>query len=116
MLYPALKILISAIIVVMVSELAKRDGLLAALLASLPLVSLLAIFWLYFDTGDLDRISKLSIGIFWLVLPSLAFFVVLPWMLKARFAFWTSLSVALIVMFGCYLITMMLLKKLGVQP
>ena len=111
MLYPALKILISAIIVVMVSELAKRDGLLAALLASLPLVSLLAIFWLYFD-----RISKLSIGIFWLVLPSLAFFVVLPWMLKARFAFWTSLSVALIVMFGCYLITMMLLKKLGVQP
>jgi hypothetical protein len=116
MLYATLKVLMSAIIIVVTSELAKRDGWLAAFFVSLPLVSLLAILWLYVDTRDLDKIATLSTGIFWLVLPSLTFFAVLPWMLKEKFSFWPSLVVALIVMFVCYLMTMILLKKWGVQP
>ncbi|MFM9913524.1 MAG: DUF3147 family protein [Methylophilaceae bacterium] len=116
MIYAVLKVLISAIIIVAASELAKRDGWLAALLISLPTVSLLAIVWLYVESHDVEKIATLSTGIFWLVLPSLAFFAVLPWMLKAKISFWPSLAVSLALMFACYLIMTMLLKKLGVQP
>jgi len=116
MIYATLKVLISAIIIVAASELAKRDGWLAALLISLPTVSLLAIVWLYVESHDVEKIATLSTGIFWLVLPSLVFFAVLPWMLKAKISFWPSLAVSLALMFACYLIMTMLLKKLGVQP
>lgn len=115
MLY-ALKILLSALLVVAISEVAKRDGLLGSLIASLPIVSLLAIVWLYVDTRDTERIAEVSTGIFWLALPSVSFFIVLPWMLRAKYGFWVSLVTAIIIMFACYLMTMTLLKKLGVLP
>jgi hypothetical protein len=111
-----IKIIISAVLIVAISEISKRDSWFAGLLASLPLVSLLAIVWLYVETGDVAKISSLSMSIFWLVLPSLSFFVVLPLMLKAKFGFWAGLTSSLLVMFACYLLTMMLLKKLGVHP
>jgi hypothetical protein len=116
MLYAILKVLISAIIIVAASELAKRDSWLAALLISLPMVSLLAIVLHYVESRDVEKIATLSTGIFWLVLPSLAFFSVLPWMLKAKISFWPSLVASLAIMFACYLILTILLKKLGVQP
>lgn len=111
-----IKLIISAALIVAISEISKRDDWLGGLLASLPLVSLLAIVWLYVETRDIVKISSLSMSIFWLVLPSLSFFVVLPLMLKLKFGFWPSLASALLVMFACYLLTMMLLRKLGVHP
>jgi hypothetical protein len=111
-----IKLVISAALIVAISEISKRDDWLGGLLASLPLVSLLAIVWLYVETRDVVRISSLSMSIFWLVLPSLSFFVALPLMLKLKFGFWPSLASALLVMFACYLLTMMLLRKLGVHP
>ena len=66
-----------------VSELAKRSSFWGAALASLPLTSLLAFVWLYLDTGDIQKVSSLSQGIFWLVLPSLLLFVVLPLLLRS---------------------------------
>jgi hypothetical protein len=115
MLY-IIKLLISAVLIVVISEVSKRDTWLAGLLASLPLVSLLAIVWLYAETRDVAKISAFSMSVFWLVLPSLSLFVVLPLMLKAKFGFWPSLASAIVVMFACYLLTMMLLRKLGVHP
>lgn len=67
------KILLSALLIFGISELAKRSSLLGALLASLPLTSLLAIIWLYRETGNVRRIADLAGGMFWLVLPSLSF-------------------------------------------
>ncbi len=115
MLY-ILKLLISAVLIVVISEISKRDSWWAGLLASLPLVSLLAIVWLYAETRDVAKVSALSTSVFWLVLPSLSLFVVLPLMLKAKFGFWLSLASAILVMFACYLLTMMLLRRLGVHP
>ena len=85
--YYAVKILVSAVLIVLISEIAKRNTLFGALVASLPVTSLLAFIWLYLDTGDSARIAALSTGVFWLVLPSLAFFVVLPLALRAGWAF-----------------------------
>lgn len=94
MLYYLLKILISAVIIASVSEIAKRSSIWAALLASLPLVSLLAIIWLYIDTKDIQRITSLSKDILWLVIPSLLFFIVLPQLLQRGVAFWPSLGIS----------------------
>ncbi|HPE70291.1 MAG TPA: DUF3147 family protein [Thermotogota bacterium] len=72
------KFLLSAAILVGVSEISKRTSVLGGLIASLPLTSLLAILWLYLDTGDPQKVASLSWSIFWFVLPSLVFFVALP--------------------------------------
>lgn len=63
----ALKLSLTAVVVVAISEIAKRSSLWAAVLASLPLTSLLAFVWLYIDTRSVERVASLSSGIFWLV-------------------------------------------------
>ena len=116
MLYYMVKILLSAAILVAVSEIAKRSSLLGALLASLPLTSVLAFVWLYLDTGDTQKISALSINIFWLVLPSLALLLILPALIKLGWGFWLSLSVATLATAACYGIMLLTFKQLMVQP
>ena len=64
MYYLVIKTLISAVIIVAISELSRRSSLLGALLASLPLTSLLAFIWLYRDTHDTEKIAALSTSIF----------------------------------------------------
>ncbi len=70
MLYYIVKVLVTAVLVVFISELAKRSTLAGAILASVPLISVLAMMWLYFDTRDTTRLASLSGSIFWLVLPA----------------------------------------------
>jgi len=90
----AFKIGLSALILVAITEIAKRSSFWAAALASLPLTSLLAFVWLYVGTGDTQKIAALSSGIFWLVLPSLLLFVLLPLLLRSGAGFWFSLLTA----------------------
>lgn len=54
-----IKIAITTILIVAISEIAKRSSFAGALLASLPLVSVLAILWLYVDTKDVEKRSAL---------------------------------------------------------
>jgi len=115
MIYYAIKLLISAGLIVAVSEVAKRNDLLAALLASIPLVSVLAIIWLYVDTGDVQKISELSTGIFWLVLPSLVLFVALPVLLKQGVNFYLSLSISIALTAVSYMIMVWFLRKFGIE-
>ena len=90
----ALKVALSALIIVAVTEIAKRSALFGALVASLPLTSLLAFMWLYQDTGEVEQVVNLARGIFWLVLPSLVLFLVLPLLLKQGYAFWPALGLS----------------------
>ena len=90
----AAKTLISLAVILAASEIAKRSTLFGALIASLPLTSLLVIVWLYRDTGDTARIATMSLSIFWLVLASLPFFLVLPALLRQGMGFWASLGLA----------------------
>ena len=69
-MYYLLKVIISAGLIVLVSEVSKRSSFIGAIFASIPLVSFLAILWMYFETKDTGKIAELSIDIFWLVLPS----------------------------------------------
>jgi hypothetical protein len=110
-----LKIIISAVIIVAVSEVSKRSSFIGGLLASLPLVSLLAMIWLYRDTHDTQKISALSTSIFWLVLPSLVLFIVLPIALKRGITFYPALGLSVVAMLACYGVTVFLLRQFGIK-
>jgi hypothetical protein len=94
MAYFFIKTLVTALIVAGISEISRRYSLMAALLASLPLTSILALIWIYMDSKDTQKIAAMSYGIFWLVLPSLAFFLVLPWLLKAEVKFVAAMLIS----------------------
>jgi hypothetical protein len=114
MLYYALKVIISALLIVAISEIAKRSTGFAALVASLPLTSLLAFVWLHMEASPPERIAELSSQIFWLVLPSLLLFLLLPFLLKHGLSFWVSLGLSVTATAGCYLALIPLLRRMGV--
>ena len=109
MLYLLLKTGISALILVAVSEVAKRSSLFGALIASLPLTSLLAILWMRWEKAETKAIADLSQSIFYLVLPSLAFFLLFPFLLNRGMQFWLSLGIAVAVTIALYLLMLILL-------
>lgn len=115
MTYYALKVLVSAIVVVAVSEIAKRSSLLGGVLASLPLVSILAFTWLYVDTKSTEKIAALSYSIFWLVLPSLTLFVALPLLLKRTGNFYLSLIGAIAIMAVFYSVMAVVLRRFDIE-
>lgn len=114
MLQYAIKVAVTAIMVVAISEIAKRSSTLGAIIASLPLTSLLAFLWLYGETGDTAKIAELSRSIFWYVLPSLVLFIVLPVMLSNGFGFWVSLAAASALTFAAYLAMIATLSRFGI--
>lgn len=115
MLQYAIKILITAVVVVAVSELGKRSSLWGAVLASLPLTSLLAFVWLYRSTGNIEAIASLSHGIFWLVLASLPLFLILPALLKGGVGFWPAFAASCLVTVGLYFGLVWVLGRFGVR-
>ena len=115
MLYYVLKVAISALLIVAISEIAKRSTGFAALVASLPLTSLLAFIWLHMEASPSEQIADLSNQIFWLVLPSLLLFLLLPILLRHGWSFWVSLGISIAATAGCYLALLPLLRRAGVS-
>jgi uncharacterized membrane protein (GlpM family) len=109
------KVIISALVIAGVSELSKRSSLLGAVFAALPLTSILVLIWLYLDTGDLERISKLSTGIFWALLPSFILLLSLPVFLKRGLQFPAAMTLSCSLMVGGYWAYVWTLGKLGIQ-
>jgi len=110
-----LKIFLSATVLVAVAEIGKRSSFWAAALASMPLTSLLAFVWLYLDTKDIEKIASLSFGIFWLVLPSLLLFILLPLLLRSGLGFWMSLAMSCVATALAYVGMVKLLEVFGVR-
>ncbi|MBI5625705.1 MAG: DUF3147 family protein [Nitrosomonadales bacterium] len=115
MLYYALKVGISVFIIVAITEIAKRSSGFAALVAALPITSLLAFAWLHVEGAELFRIAELSSQIFWLVLPSLVLFLLLSLLLRQGMGFWLSLVISVGATAACYLAMLPVLRKFGVQ-
>lgn len=115
MLYTLLKVLISAILIAAISEIAKRSSLLGAILASIPLLSVLAMVWLYIDTRNALEVSNLSIAIFWLVIPSLILFVTLPLFIHWQWNFYVALFAAIALTVIAYFVMLFILEKFGVR-
>jgi len=113
--YYVLKFVISALVIVLASEVAKRSSGFAGLIAALPLTSLLAMVWLHFDGAESSKIAELSNQIFWLVLPSLVLFLMLSLLLKQGLSFWFCLGLSTMATIVCYFALLPLLRRLGVQ-
>ena len=111
----ALNTIIAALIIAGVAELSRRFSLLAALLVSLPLTSVVALAFVYVETRDVAKVATLSMGIFWLVIPSLGFFLLLPMLLKSGMNFWFSLGASSLALAIGYLGYSLLLKKIGIS-
>jgi len=110
-----IKALISGAIIVAASELAKRNAAIGAIVASLPLVTVLAMVWLWRDTGDTERIAGFAQATFWYVLPSLPMFLLIPTMLRQGFGFWSSLCAGVTLTTVLYLIVAALLARVGLS-
>ena len=115
MLYYIAKVAISAILIVLISEISKRSSFIGALLASLPLVSVLAMIWLYIDTKNTQKVGELASSVFWLVLPSLTLFVLFPILAKQGLNFGLSLGISLVATVLVYWAMVAVLNVFGVK-
>jgi len=114
-LYLLIKAAISGAVVAAVSEIARRYPGWGGLVASLPLTSLLAMTWLYRDTGDAGRVAGLSVSTFWFFLPSMPLFVVLPLLLRNGAGFWASLAIVIAGTLALYALMFWAAPRLGLK-
>lgn len=115
MSYLLIKAVLSGVIVMLVSEVARRSPGMGGLIASLPLVSVLGMIWLWRDTGDVQRLAAHAEATFWFVLPSLPMFLVFPALLRHGAGFWIALAVSCVLTMLLYALAMWLLPKLGID-
>lgn len=113
--YLFLKAALSGVIVAMVSEVAKRFPGFGGLIASLPLISVLGMIWLWRDTHDPGRMAAHATGTFWFVLPSLPMFLLIPELLRRGIGFWTALTAGCVLTIALYTMTVWLAPKLGLR-
>lgn len=96
MLYLIIKAVLSGAIVAAVSEVARRYPGWGGLVASLPLTSLLAMVWLYRDSGDAVRVAELSTSTIWFFVPSVPLFIALPVLIRSGIGFWLSMAICVV--------------------
>ena len=115
MLYFVLKAGLSGLIIALVSEVAKRSPGFGALIASLPLVSILGMMWLWRDTHDPERLASHAGATFWYVLPSLPMFLLIPLMLRRGVPFWAALGAGCAITVALYLAMTYLAPRVGLK-
>jgi hypothetical protein len=110
-----IKTLISALTIAAVTEVAKRNNTAASIIHSLPLTSLLAFVWLYLETKDSSLIGRHAFGTFWMVLPTLPMFLLMPQLIRHCGGVWPAMICGALMTFLLYLLTLRLLKWIGIQ-
>ena len=108
------KYLITAALVVSISEVAKRSDKLGGLIASLPLVTFLTLIWLYVEKQSDEKIANHAWYTFWYVVPTLPMFLVFPYLLP-RLGFWLSLIVCCVITVICTVAFALLVRRFGIQ-
>jgi hypothetical protein len=115
MLYLIIKSAVSGVIVALVSEIARRNPGAGGLLASLPLVSVLGMIWLWRDTHDVARMASHAEATFWFVLPSLPMFLLIPLMLRTGIGFWLSILAGCLLTMALYTLMITIGPRLGLR-
>jgi hypothetical protein len=114
-LYLFIKAAISGAIVAAVSEIARRYPGWGGLVASLPLTSLLAMLWLWRDSGEAGKVADLSASTLWFILPSLPLFVALPMLIRSGLGFWASFAIAIAGTLALYALMFWAAPRLGIK-
>jgi len=108
------KYLVTAGIIVLVSELAKRSDKLGAFVAAMPTVTVLVLIWLYIENQSAEKISNHAWYTFWYVIPTLPMFLVFPYLIP-RIGFWPSLAASILVTTILFALIAQLLRRFGIE-
>jgi hypothetical protein len=111
MLFLMTKYAVTALIVVVVSEVAKRNDRAGALIASLPLVTVLVMIWLQLEKQGTAKIANHAYYTFWYVLPTMPMFLLMPWMLHRGVSFWPTLLAGATLTVACFAGAALILKR-----
>ena len=114
MTWIVVKYLITALVVVLVSEAAARSDRLGGLVAALPLVTVLTLIWLHVEHQPQAKIANHAWYTLWYVLPTLPMFAAFPWLL-GRFGFWPALGIGVVLTLAYILGFALLLKPFGIR-
>lgn len=114
MLWISVKIALTAALIVAVSQIGKTNAFLGALIASIPLVSYLGMLWMRVENVPMEKIAAHAENVFWLVLPSMPFFLIFPFLLRKGWNFAPALLLSTVLMFGLYLAMLGTLRKFGI--
>ncbi len=110
------KLLVSAGFIVLITEISKKNVHLGALIGSLPVVTLIIMAWMFYESegGTTKRLQDYSIATFWYVLPSLIFFVIFP-LCIGKMHFWWSMTLSGLATFLAYLAMIAVLARFGIK-
>ena len=115
MIYFIIRAGLSGLIVALVASVARRNPAAGALIASLPLVSLLGMIWLWHDTQDVRRLADHAEATFYYVLPSLPMFLLIPLMLRQGVGFWPTIGAGCMLTVLLYVLTVLVAARFGVR-
>lgn len=110
-----LRVVISGLIVAAVALIARRNPALGGLIAALPLISVLAMIWLWRDTRDAENVARFAQATFFYVLPTLPLFLIIPWMLRRGIDFWPTLGAACLLTILLYLLSVAVAARFGIR-
>jgi len=108
------KYLLTAGMVVLISEIAKRSDKLGGFIAALPLVTLLTLTWLYIEDQSEEKIANHAYYTFWYVIPTLPMFLLFPYLLP-KLGFWMTMGASIAVTVICFGLFTLLMKNFEVQ-
>lgn len=114
MQYLIVKYLVTAGVVVLVSELAKRSDKLGGLVAALPLVTVLTLIWLYVEQQPVSKIANHAWYTFWYVIPTLPMFLAFP-LLLPRIGFWPTLLACIVITMVCFGLFAVVVRRFGIE-
>lgn len=115
MTYYIIKLIITTVLIVLISEISKRSSLAGAILAAIPLVSILAMTWMYIDTEDSTKAVEFSQNIVWLIAPSMTLFIAFPLLIKKGLHFYPSMLISISLTVLAYYSVIYLLEKSGIR-
>jgi hypothetical protein len=113
--YYITKLIITTFLIVLISEISKRSSLAGAILAAIPLVSILAMTWMYIDTSDSTKAVEFSQNIVWLIAPSMTLFIAFPLLIKKGLGFYPSMLISIVLTVFAYYSVIYLLEKFGIR-
>lgn len=109
------KYLTTAFIIVLVSEIAKSNDKIGALISSLPMVTIMVILWMYFEKQSIEKIANHTYYTFWYVLPTLPMFLIIPKLLQNGISFFSSLFIGIGVSIINFIIVIFIGRYFGVE-
>ncbi len=109
------KLLITALIIVVVTKVQVFSDRLSALLIALPFTSLIAMVWMQAERQNSEKIANHAEGTFWFVLPTLPMFLILPWMLRSGWGFWPALGLNCLMTVGFFWLAVVILRQFGID-